>query len=68
MIIETTDADKDPEKRWQVIDLQEAFGIKPIRCNEGCKIDIMVKVANDDMRRCYYGTSGYRDQYSKLPD
>jgi len=34
--------------------------------DEGSKIDIMVKVANDDMRRCYYGTGGYRDAYSKL--
>jgi hypothetical protein len=51
-----------------MIDLQEMLGIKPIRCNEGTKIDIMVKVGDDDMRRCYYGTSGHRDQYSKIPD
>ena len=60
------DEDKNPDKKWQTIDLQEKCGIKPIKVSEGSKIHIMVKVANDDMRRCYYGTSGYRDQYSKI--
>ena len=42
--------------------------MKPIRVDEGGKIDIMVKVGNDEMRRCYYGTGGYKDRYSTLPD
>jgi hypothetical protein len=62
------DADKDPEKRWHTINLKEEFGIKPIRVDEGGKIDIMIKVGDDDMRRCYYGTGGYKEKYSTLPD
>ena len=62
------DADKDPEKKWHVFNLKELFGIKPIKVEEGGKIDIMIKVENDDMRRCYYGTGGYSDRYSVIPD
>ena len=66
LTITCQDGNEDPEKKWHIIDLTEEFGIKPIRVDEGSKIDIMVKVANDDMRRCYYGTGGYRDAYSKM--
>ena len=45
----------------------------PIEQEEGLrlaskKIDIMIKVADENYRRCYYGTGGYRDRYSTLPD
>jgi len=64
----TTDADKDQDKKWHVVNLKELFGIKPIKVCEDGKIDIMVKVANDDMRRTFYGTGGYRDRYSVIPE
>ena len=44
------------------------MGFKPINVSEGSKIDIMVKVKTDDMRRCFYGTGGYRDRYSVIPN
>ena len=65
--LECKDGEKEPVKKWHVVDIKE-LGFKPIKVMEGQKIDIMIKVANDNMRRCFYGTGGYRDRYSVIPE
>ena len=55
--IECKDSEKNPEKRWHEINIKE-FGIKPIKVDEGVKIDCAVKIKSDDMRRCFYGDRG----------
>ena len=61
------DGDKDPEKKWHIVDIRN-FGCKPVKVNEGEKITVKAKVANDNCRRVCYGYNGYKDRYSTIPD
>ena len=61
------DGEKDPEKKWHEINIKD-LGCKPVKCEEGDKIHCLIKVTDDDVRRCFYGYSGYKDRYSTIPD
>lgn len=67
--IDLKTADRDPDKRWQTIDIR-TLGEKPVKVTEGTKIHCLVKCAHDDgsYMRCYYGQYGSKSYYSVLPD
>jgi hypothetical protein len=63
--VSKVDSEKDPDRKWHSINLSE-IGVKPIKVSEGQKIHCLIKVTNDDVRRCLYGYSGYKDRYSVI--
>jgi hypothetical protein len=64
--VEYKDAEKDPEKKWFTVNLLEKLGIKPIKCSEGTKIDVMVNCETRDMRYCPYGDKGTQRDYDSI--
>ena len=59
------DDEKDPEKKWFEVNITK-LGFKPIKVMEGQKIHCMAMTRKDDCRRCFYGYSGYKENYSKI--
>ena len=53
------DAEKDPEKQWFEIDIQQ-FGEKPIPVSDGDKIHCLIKTSEDARYTVYYGYDGYQ--------
>lgn len=64
--IEMKDAEKDPTHKWFTVNLKELLGIKPIKCSEGTKIDVMVNCETRDMRYCPYGDTGRQSDYDTI--
>ena len=60
-------SDKDPEKKWFVIDIRK-FGVKPIKVSEGTEIHCKMRCESTDyaLRRAFYGENGTRAVYSTI--
>lgn len=64
--LELLHEERDEENHWHTFDIA-SVGMKPIKCNEGDRIDCCLKVkVSNDMKKCIYGYQGYKDKYSKI--
>ena len=62
---EFKDAEKDPEKKWFTIDMQD-LGKKPIKVSKDVKIEIYCRVEKEEMAPCFDGMEGLQHQYSTI--
>ena len=68
-IKEFKDSEKDPEKKWFLVDIRQ-FGEKPVKVSKGSLIHCKVKSMQDDdsgeINSTFYGYNGFKEYYSVL--
>ena len=60
------DSEKDEEKNWLEINLEEHLDCKPIAVKQGQKIIICVTYQGEDFIEVYNGDGGSESSYSKI--